>query len=473
MLSAVDLERVHAASLEILESIGMVIEHETAEDILEAAGAVVDRQSHVVRFPPDLVEAKLSLLPKRIEYRGRTAEFDVVCGLEGEILSAVGGGSSGCIDLSTGRPRPARLDDLREFAILGDALPNMHMAGAHTCVDVPAVTSDLHCLRVLLETQRLPISASAFNSGNLRTMIEMVLTVQGSRQELASRPLMYLVLSPQSPLFLARDDAAQLLLACEYGIPILPAPVPSAGTTGPITLAGTIAQGNAEWLALVTLVESVRPGHAVAYGFDPVVADMRTGSAQFATPEAGLFLVAIAQLGSELYGLPAHVNGLCSDGFGRSQTLFEKAQNLLFASLAGGKMMVGAGEVEGVRSFDPVQLVIDDELVAVARRWARGIVVDDDTLAVDVLARVGPRGHFLAEDHTVAHLRLGEPLHSALFERSSRESWAAGEAKTLVQAARERAQQILATHHVPPLPEDVTKELHAIVKKADEELAAT
>lgn len=133
--------------------------------------------------------------------------------------------------------------------------------------------------------------------------------------------------------------------------------------------------------------------------------------------------------------------------------------------------MIGSGEVESVISCDPVQLVIDDEIMRIARRWVRQMEVNEDTLALDLLERVGPRGQFLDADHTVEHLRAGELIHTELFEHASRETWLAGGAKTLVSAAREKAQGILASHEVPPLPKETTKELKGIAEKADEEAA--
>jgi trimethylamine--corrinoid protein Co-methyltransferase len=471
MLSADEVNSIHRGSLRILERIGMLVEHAGARELLAEAGASVSHESNVVRFPSDLVEAKINLIPRSLEYHGRTPEFSFTCEPDGDVYSEVGGGSTGYIDLTNGQYRRARLDDLKAFSILGDALPNIHVAAAHMCIDVPAATSDLHCLRVLLESQRLPISTSAFGLDNLRCMIEMLLAVQGSRQELASRPRMHLEMSPISPLYLAEDDAAQLLLACEYHIPILFAPMPNAGATGPITLVGTVVQAIAEWLAMATLTQCACPGLSVPFFVDPVVADMRTVSAQFASPEAGFLMTAIAQVGNELYGFPNVANGLCTDGFSYPQTLFQKAQNALFHCLAGGRLMLGAGETESVTAFDPVQLVIDDEIMAIVRRWARRMVVNDDSIAFEVLERVGPRGHFLGDEHTLDHLHAGELFNPELFERGSRTMWMAGGAKTVVEAARAKAENILASHEVPPLPDEVSRELRAIVARADERLA--
>lgn len=471
MLSTDDLHRMHDAALEILERIGMLVEHSGARELLEDAGAAVDHDRNVVRFPSDLVEAKLAQAPRSITYHGRTPEFDFCCEPDGDLYSMVGGGSIGYIDLVSGDHRRARIADLREFSVLADALPNIHSAAHHFCGDVPEATSDVHGLRVLLESQRLPFISPAFDLANLRLMIEMLLAVAGSREELARRPQMTFVASPISPLYLAEDDAAQILLACEYGLPVLFPVMPVAGATAPITIVGCIAQGLAEFFAMVVLAQAARPGLPLPFFPIPVVADLRTVSAQFAAPEAGYVMAAITQFGNELYGFPNVGNGLCSDGFSYPQTLFLKAQNMAFHALAGGKLMLGAGEVESVVTFDPVQLVIDDEIVAIARSWTSGRPVNTDTLAVDVLAHVGQRGHFLEDDHTIKHLRDGELYRPGLFERGSRAMWVSQGSKTLVESARERAQQILASHEVPALSDDVVRELDAIACRADNEKA--
>jgi len=198
---------------------------------------------------------------------------------------------------------------------------------------------------------------------------------------------------------------------------------------------------------------------------------MRTGNALFGAPEGGLLAAAISQIGTELYGIPPQAIGLDSDGFSFGDSMFQKAQNLAFQAMAGGKLIIGAGCVEATMALSPIQLVVDDELMAIARRWVRGIVVDDETLAVDAIDRVGPRGDFLADDLTIAYLRSGELLDTELFERGSREAWEAKGGRTLEQRAADTARRILAEHEVPPLPAEVERELDAIVARADRVLA--
>ena len=206
------------------------------------------------------------------------------------------------------------------------------------------------------------------------------------------------------------------------------------------------------------------------YFIDPAVADMRTCAALMGAPEIGLLVAAISQLGCELYGLPTVGIGLTCDGFDTEQALFQKAQNTVMLCLAGGTLNLGAGIVEGVMAISPAQLVIDNEIVLIARRLARGIEVNEETLAVEVIDRVGPRSHFIEDTHTLKHIRTGELIDTEIFERGNRETWESMGKKGLVQKAREKAREILEKHEVEPLPEDVLKELIDIVSRAEKEL---
>ncbi|UCB44723.1 MAG: trimethylamine methyltransferase family protein [Spirochaetota bacterium] len=471
VLSDEELKEVHEASLAILEKTGMLIDHEKARDILAETGAKVDHETRIVKYPPELIEEKLKLVPKKFIRRGRTEEFDIASENDGEIYARVAGGATGYIDLETGEHRRARLDDWKEFAKLADALPTIGSIATLHCGDIPEKVADIHSLHVLLEHQRNNVVHNAFTIENHKYIIEMLIAVSGSKDRLKERPFVHHMISPISPLFLNEDDTAQLLLACEYGIPTDIPIMSIGGTTSPITVAGTLAQANAEYLGTMALAQTVNPGHTMPYFIDPVVADMRTCEILMGAPEVGLLVAAIAQLGSDLYGLPTEGIGLTCDGFVTEQALFQKAQNTLMLCLAGGTLNLGAGIVEGVMALSPAQLVIDDEIVKIARRLARGIEVNGDTLAVEVIERVGPRNHFLEDMHTLKHIRTGELMDTEIFDRCNRETWESMGKKDLVQKASEKAFEILKKHEVEPLPEDVSKELKDIVRKAEKELA--
>ncbi len=469
ILSRADLKRVYEAAVRVLDEVGMRIELPAALDVLEAAGGRVDRATSLVRFPPDLVARTLAQIPRTLTYHGRDPEFDVTLALDGEVYARTAGGCTGYLDADTGQYREARIADWRAWCTLIDALPTMMLANMNAARDVPATTGDVHSFRVMLESQRKCSVHGASSVENFRAQVEMLLALRGSRAELAARPPIHHMVSPYNPLYHDADNAAQILLAVEYGIPLDIAVMSIVGVTSPLTLAGSLAQNLAEELGTLALIEAARPGHPVAFFIDPVVGNMRTAEAMCGAPESALMLGAICQLGSELFGVPTSAIGFDTDGFTSAQTLYQKAQNMIFEVMAGGKLLVGAGCIESIMTLSPWQLVIDDELVRIARRFQRGITVDDASLALDAIRRVGPRGDYLSDEHTLDALRAGVFLDLELAERESRRPvWEAGGKRTLESRARDKVLGILATHEVPPLPDDVLRELTAIQRATDE-----
>jgi trimethylamine--corrinoid protein Co-methyltransferase len=199
---------------------------------------------------------------------------------------------------------------------------------------------------------------------------------------------------------------------------------------------------------------------------DPVIGDLRTGNARFGAPEVGLLVAAISQLGREVYGFAPQAIGLDADGFSLGDIMFQKAQNMAFQVMAGGRLLIGPGCVAATMALDPAIL-----LVAVARRWDRGIRTDDASLAVNAIARVGPRGDFMADDLTIDHLRDGTILDTGLFESGMRAQWAAAGATDIRERAVVKAERILASHEVPPLPDDLLRELDLIIERAQRSVA--
>jgi trimethylamine---corrinoid protein Co-methyltransferase len=471
-LSTEGMQRIHEAALRILDETGMVFDHDGALDLLEGAGCRVDRKARRARFTADLVTKTIGAIPREYVYHGRTPEFDRIATVDGSIGGRNAGGCLWYQDVVTGETRRAQSADWREFCLISDALPNIWAVGNLHCEDVPGRTSDVHSVRGMLEAGRKCAVHGAATADTLRYQVALMLAVSGSREALAKRSQLHHMVPPINPLYFGADYCEQVLIAAEYGIPIDVPVMSMVGITSPITVAGTLAQNVAEELAVVTLAQAARPGLPTSFFIDPVVADMRTGAAMCGAPESAMLLAAICQMGTEFYGVPTEAIGFDTDGFSAAQTMYQKAQNMIFEVLAGGKMVVGAGCTESINALDPVQLVIDDELLEYAKRWLRGIEVNDETLAVDVINRVGPHGDFFSDEHTVDLLHAGHVLDRPLAERESqRQAWEASGKKTLESRAREKANSILAAHEVPPLPDDVLRELATITKNADEALA--
>jgi len=472
LLSEDDMKKIHQASLRILENTGMLIDHKEARNMLQEAGANVDHENKIVKFPPTLVEESVKNMERTILHAGREPEYDAVLKTGEDFASRTAGGATSYIDLETGNYRRARITDLEEFATLVDALPNVDAIGTLHCGDVPEQTADIHCMHTLLEKQRKNIVHNAFTTKNLEYLIEMMLAVRGTREKLKQRPLVHTIIAVLSPLYMPEDDIDQLFLAGKYGIPTGVVIMPSVGSASPITIAGTLAQGNAELLGAMTLAQVANPGHPIPYFYEPTVTDMRSGDSLMGTPESAMLCAAIAQLGTEFYGFPCNGIGFLTDGVICEQTLFQKACNGLMQCLGGGSLIIGAGAIDSILAISPVQLVIDDEILGMLHRISRGIEVNDDTLGLDVIDKVGPRGSFLSAVHTVLHLRAGELFKSQVFNWEKRDKWISKGKKGLEQRAKEKALDILSTHNVEPLPDEVRKELSSIVEKADKELVS-
>jgi trimethylamine--corrinoid protein Co-methyltransferase len=461
------MKAVHLAALTTLGETGMVVDHPEALELLDGAGCRVEASSRRVRFPAEVVERCLALVPRTFGYHGREAAYDVTLSVDGQVYARHAGGAMGYSDLESGAHRRASLADWSEFARLLDALPNIHAITTLHVGDVPSGTADLHSFRVALTDQRKCVISNAFTASNMHAIVEMLWAVAGSPDAFRARPFAHHMLSPISPLYIPPDDAEQLLICCRNGIPTDIPIMPIGGATAPITLAGTLAQSMAEYFGMVVLAQTASPGHAMPFFVDPVVADMRSGAAIFAAPEVALLVAAICQLGSEFYGLPPQAIGLDSDGFDRAQTVAQKMQMTIFEVLAGGRFLIGAGTSEATMSVDPVQLVLDDEIVAYARRWDEGLRVDEGRLAVAALAAVGPRGEFLSADHTLEYFRSGELISPELFVRGGRDAWQASGSQSIEDRARAKAKRLLTSHEVPPLADEIVRELDAIILRAE------
>lgn len=470
-LSKEDLAKIHSASLDILEKTGMAIDHSGAREMLQEAGCCVDHEKKLVRFSPDSVERCLQSVPQAQVFAGRNTDMDMSLKPGGEVYLRTTSGPTNYIDLKTGEYKEALIDDMKEFARLGDALLHINGNGTLHAGDVPRKTADIHSLHALLVNTEKHLYAQSFSVKNLKFMIEMLLAVCGIRENIKKRPLMHIVIGIMSPLFIPEDDVDMLFLAGEYGIPVGMCVVPNSGATSPLTLAGTLAQGNAELLAGITLAQLKNPGHQTPYYCIPMVTDMSTGMVVSVCPETVLMNAVLCQLGREFYRLPVMASGIFCDTVISEQIMFQKAQNALAVFLSGANLLLGAGSVEAGLAYSPVQLVIDDEIMAMTQRFWQGFEITKETLGLDSIDRIGPQGNFLADDHTLKYLRTGEHLRPELFSRDSRESWISSGSKNTEARAREKAIALLEEHQVEPLPEDVSKELSTIVSKADQELA--
>mgnify|MGYP001829249358 CR=1 FL=1 len=471
-LSENEMQKLHGASLTILEDVGMQIEHPRARGMLEDAGARVDNPRNIVKFPVDMVAASLAKIPKKLCLAGRDPEYDLNLSYDSPFATRCATGLTAILDSRTATCRDATVQDQQDLATLVDALENIDMAGPLTLHDVPAKTADLHATRVLLQGQRKHFMNLTMGSRNMRYQIEMQLAIRGSREEMKKRPLFHPIACLISPLYIPEDDIEIMMIAGEYGLPLKIPVMPMLGASAPVTLSGLLALGNAEVLGAFTVLQTLCPGNPTLYYMVPALMDMRTGSSVYAGPENNLLYTAIIQMARSFYKVPSDTTAFFCDGILLEQTIFQKGCLLQNAAMSGANIISGAGNVDGGMAFSPLQLVVDNEITGFIKRLLSGFDLSDNTLALECIKRVGPKGNFLTDRHTLENFRSQALFSPSIFSYQNFSTWQQ-EGKLFSERAIDAVRNIRADHKAPPLEDHVVRELGRIVKTADAEIAGS
>ena len=463
LLSKDELYSIHNATLEILENPGLMIPSERALNILETAGANVNYKDKTTGIPSSIVEEALKRAPKTIKYSARSPKYDILLEKKKTYFTTDGYGTF-IRDFETGERRSSTAEDLAKWTILADYLPMIHVFWPSlTPSDVPEPLQEINTWVISLSNTEKHVEGGASNANEAQFSIEIAAAIVGGKEELRKRPIISVVQCPISPL---RFESGLIEANIEYakaGVPVVPLTMPLAGETAPVTLAGTLAVNNAEVLGSLVVSEFASPGAPVLYGACPSNIDFRTGLF-VCSPESGLLNVALAQL-AHYYDLPSEICGGCSDSkVPDAQAAYERTLTLLPAILAGPDIVCGMGGLEAAKTMVPELLIIDNEILEGILRLVRGFEVSDDTLALDVIRKVGLGGHYLAEKHTLNRF-MKEHWMPKISDRRAYDIWKREGEKGIHDVAREKANEILATHKPEPLPKDVQKEISLILKR--------
>lgn len=463
VMSESDVEAVHSASLRVLAETGIILTHPQAREILSGTGASVDGDR--VLLPADLVERQVAKSGTKVSIRGR-----------GGLTRTLGdqslhwhnlGGARDIYDAGSGTRRKAMLKDLQDCTRLLDALDGVTtITPFFTPQDVPGHLMSLAMYRHAIPNTTKPLQGPGVQTAQEVQFAIRMASVIGPPDETFS-----LSVSPVSPLSFLDDCAAAIIEVARNGIPFAPLPCPTAGTTAPFSIAGAVAQQNAEILAAIVLAQLVHPGLPVIYCGRLAMMEPRTGISVWGGVELGLASAATVQIGHR-YGLPVNVYGFSTNAHTLDiQNGFERALNAIIPALAGADELSGIGEMEAGVMGSFAQIVCDNEIAASVRRLKKGFEVNDDSLAVDVVSVAMRTSHnFLGQKHTMRYLRGGEVLLTSLAERGSWESWDAHGRKGMAERAQSEAINILQNHQVPPLSADQDRELNEILNEADRKL---
>ena len=456
LLSDNQIEELHLATLQIMERTGIAYDCQEAIDLLDGAGADVSNPDRV-KIPSYLVEQALRTAPKSITLYTREGEAGVVGNGTGSHFGTILGAPE-YLDPYTRTRVTCYVEDLATMTRVGDALSNMEWlwTGSANRTIPGAISDKVSLLQAFINTAK-PVAFCLNDAESLREMIEVCSIIAGSEEEFLKRPFTCCSSEPVTPLTQDRDAMGKSLLCAEKGIPNIVYGFQMAGATAPATRAGILAVANAEVLSQLVVIQLKNPGAPVIYGGMPSVMDMKTTIASYGAPELTFMVAALTEL-SHYYKLPMLGTAGCTDADAiNAQTAAEVTYQTMLAALSGADFVHDVGSMYHNTMASPELVVFCNEIIDMVKVSMGGIEINEDTLPLDLIDRLGPRGTYISEKHTLKHFRnFWSPK---IFDRSVTKG--AG-AKNCEDMLNELTIKIIETHQPKPLPEDVLKELGKI-----------
>ena len=460
-LSDDQVGKIHAASLEILERIGVRLDLQEAVDILVKAGSRVTEDGRV-HVPPKLVEDALKTAPKEVTLFDRNGKPVMPLG-GNRCFFGPGSDCLNLIDHRSGERRKPVIQDVVEGVKLCDALPNIDfvMSMVLPC-DVDQTVADIYQMEAMLSNTIKPILYVSYEVKGLIHAVEMAEAVVGGEEALRERPTLTCYINVVSGAIHNEAGLRKLLYLSGKGLPALYIPGSNAGVTSPMTMAGAVALDMAGGLLGLTLTQLNREGSPfIVSAMDPAALDMKTMVSPYAYPERG-FIRAVSQH----YGLPTLALAGGTDAkLPDQQAAAEAALTMLADVLLGGNIVHDLGYLESGLTYSFAQLAICDQVVDWIKAFLREIEVSAETLALDEITAVGPEGSYLATRHTQKHFR--ETWYPDLFERGIYSDWVKKGSQTLLERASAQVERILTEHQPEALPGKVLGQLRAIVQRAE------
>ena len=466
VLSAEQVRRVHAKSVELLEEVGFSVPHDRALAILAQKGATVDFKSQRVRFSPDLTEKTLETVPRAFTCAGRDPAFDFTVGPEAPPVCRSTGGAVNLLDFTSQASRPLTIQDCRELAQLIDGLEHTAIAAAQTPCDVPLPVYDIHVLKAMLESGRKHLWSLVTSSANLAYQIEMMLAVAGSAEALQKRPVCQGIVTVLEQFRFPHDEIERLLLYGRYCIPVKVPVVPMMGTVAPITILGTLVQANAEAIGSAVLIELLCPGTPTWYYFFVQAMDKKSGGSIFMSPEIMLCSLGLIQMARH-YRLPAAPSSFETNGSRLTDILFNNGSAVTLFALAGASEHASTGCVDMSMGISKQGLVIGDDIWGQTKRLLAGFQSEEAAYATEAIKRVAlGSGEFLTDEHTGQFVRRESQYIPRVLSYQGHQAWAQNP-KHLAEEAQERVADLLDNHEVPPLETGLQQELHRITAAAE------
>lgn len=439
LLDRTALDQIHRDSVRLLEKVGVRVENAGCRDVLLKAGARAVGQTDVVRLPASMVKEALTQATKTYDLLGPGGQ---------RISLGDGRQHAGCrvkmpkmLDYGATELRPPRRQDVIDLCRIFNALPGTEFSCAiqYPCTDVPAEIDVVDSMGLELAiTGKLSLCAPG-NVDDARTSLDLAMVALGT-DDLDRDPCLFAEINTTTPLTLGDREGSIILHIVGRHCPVDFCPMPIAGVATPATLAGNLLLGNAEMLFLCTLANAIWPGVRVLAATTGSLMNMRTAYLSMGAAETCLLSSGEVAL-AKYYGMPcARMGGYSDSQWPDVQAGIEKAMAILLLAQAEADLVTMGGPLDNAGHHSLEQVVIDHDIWEMAQRLTREIVVDDETLAYDMIARLGPGASFLAERHTRKAVQSGEHYLGGSFNHIGR----AGEEYTMLARAHQRVEEILA-----------------------------
>ena len=466
ILTDQEVRQIHEATLEVIETIGVRFPSPVALDILEGHGAQVDRTSMVARIPADIVETYLAKAPPTYTLSALDPALDLPLDGNHSFL-----GTDGCgveiLDAYSGERRRTNKQDLSDVARVADWLDAIAFHWVPiSAQDCPPESRSLHELQAVWRVSQKHVQTeSIVTAREMQAAVEMAAALVGGRDALRARPILSIMQCTYSPLGHDGGSLEAGLVAAEAGLPIGYMTMASAGSNGPITLAGNLVVGNAEVISALALMQMHAPGCPVYYAAAQTVTDLRTGAYTGGGPEDYLFGAATNVL-SDFYKVPlsmgAYATGAKEPDW---QAGVDNAMSAFMAVSTLSDMLLGAGLLHGSRILSYEQLLMDAEIWSMLENMFKGIEVNPETLALDTIRAVSAGGNFLSQKHTRQHMR--ERWMPTLIDRRPYNVWEE-QKDGARQWALAKARQILQEHNPAPLDPKLDQTLSQIISRIED-----
>jgi len=464
-LSEDQMSAIHAAALDILQDCGTMIHHQKSLDLLHQAGAHVKDDNHVF-IPSGLVEAAIRSAPSRVTIYDRNGAV-AMC-LEGRnVYYGTGSDCPYLLDSFSGERREFLSADVEDAVRLVDALPNIDFTMSNGLApDFPAELQYQYKYAIMIRNSTKPQVITAADKKCLNDIADIAAAAVGGREELSRKPIFVLYDEPTSPLVHINEVMEKLMFMAEHNLPTNYSPGIMAGGTSPVTMAGAIAQANAEILVGLVIHQLTNAGAPFIFGAGMSPMDMQSMQPTYSAPEAMMTQAGLCQIGRCLYELPTWGFGGCSASkLADEQAVNEAATYLMMAGWAGTNLVHDVGYLEFGLTYSFDLLVMCNEFIGQVRRMMEGISVDRENLAVECVKRVGPGGHFLGDVHTLDHFR--ENWQPDLTDRRTYQDWQSRGAKSMGQLAKEKIKELKKSHQPQPLSLEAEAQIDKILKRAN------